>query len=61
MSVWLEKLGAILMVVIGRPDGQLWDQNYENFAEDLSCLRAASGRWGIVVQKVTRPLQVISI
>jgi len=28
------------MVIIGRPDGQLYDRNFENFAENLSCLRA---------------------
>jgi hypothetical protein len=36
MSVWLEKARR-------RPDGQLYDRNSENFAKDLSCLRAASG------------------
>jgi hypothetical protein len=29
---------------MGRPDGQLCDQNYEIFAKNLSCLRATSGR-----------------
>jgi hypothetical protein len=44
-----------------RPDGQLCDQNFEIFAENLSCLRAASGRWGTVIRTVARPLQVISL
>jgi len=34
---------------------------YEIFAENLSCLRTASGRWGTVVRTIARPLQVISI
>jgi hypothetical protein len=46
---------------MGHPDGQLCDQNFEIFAENISCLRAASGRWGIVVWTVARPLQVISL
>jgi hypothetical protein len=33
MSVWLDKLGAVWTVVIGRPDGQLCDRNFKNFAE----------------------------
>jgi hypothetical protein len=46
---------------MGRPDGQLCDKNFEIFAENLSCLRAASKWWVIVVQTVTRLLQVISL
>jgi hypothetical protein len=46
---------------MGRPDGQLCDQNFEIFAENLSCLRAASGRWGTVVRTVARLLQIISL
>jgi len=37
MSVWLDKTGS-------RLDGQLRGRNFENFAENLSCLRPASGR-----------------
>jgi len=40
----LIKLGAVRTVVIGRPEGQLCNRNSENFAEDLSCLRATSER-----------------
>jgi hypothetical protein len=46
---------------MGRPDRQLCDQNSKIFAENLSCLRAASGRWGIVVWTVACLLQVISL
>jgi hypothetical protein len=46
---------------MGCPDGKLYDQNSEIFAENLSCLRAASGRWVTVVRMVARPLQVISL
>jgi hypothetical protein len=52
MSVWLDKTGH-------RPDGQLYDQNSENFTKDLSCLRAASGQCCPVVRTVARSLQVI--
>jgi hypothetical protein len=38
------KLGTVRTVDMGSPDGQLYDQNYEIFAENLSCLRATSGR-----------------
>jgi hypothetical protein len=54
MSVWLDKIGH-------RPDEQLCDQNSENFVENLSCLRAASGRCCPIARTVARPLQVISI
>jgi hypothetical protein len=57
----LIKLGAVRTVVMGHPDKQLCDQNSEIFAENLSCLRVASRRWGTVVQTVTRPMQVISL
>jgi hypothetical protein len=57
----LIKLGVVRTVDMGRPDGQLCDQNFEIFAENLSCLRAASGRGGTVVRTVARPLQVISL
>jgi len=35
---------AVLTVDMNRPDGQLCDKISEIFAENLSCLRAASGR-----------------
>jgi hypothetical protein len=54
MSVWLDKTER-------RPDGQLCDRNFENFAEDLLCLRAASGRWCTIFRTVSRPLRVIHI
>jgi hypothetical protein len=54
MSVWLDKDGP-------RSDGQLCEQNSEIFAENLSYLRATSGRGGTVIRTVARPLQVISI
>jgi hypothetical protein len=57
----LIKLGAVRTVVISRPDGQLCDRNFENFAENLSYLRASSGRCCLVVRTVVRPLQVISL
>jgi hypothetical protein len=44
-----------------RPDGQLCNRISEIFAENLSCLRVASGQWGTVVRTVACPLQVISI
>jgi hypothetical protein len=40
---------------------KLGAQNSWIFAENLSCLRAASGRWGTVIRTVVRPLQVISL
>jgi hypothetical protein len=46
---------------MGRPDGQLCDQNFKIFTENLSCLRAASGRWGSVLRMVKHSLQVISL
>jgi hypothetical protein len=49
------------MVVIGRPDGQLCDQNSKTFAENLSCLRASFGRCCPVVRTVARSLQLIFI
>jgi hypothetical protein len=54
-------MGAVRTVVMGRPDGQLCNQNFEIFAENLSCLRAASGWWVTVFRMVARPLQVISL
>jgi hypothetical protein len=44
MRVCLDKAGRRPDGGHGRPDGQLCDQNYEIFAENLSYLRAASGR-----------------
>jgi hypothetical protein len=44
MSVWLDKAGRRPDSGHGRPDGQLCNQNSEIFAENLSCLRAASGQ-----------------
>jgi hypothetical protein len=44
-----------------RTEGQLCDRISEIFAENLSSLRAASGRWGTVVWTIAHPLQVISI
>jgi hypothetical protein len=44
MSVWLDKARRRPDGGLGLLDGQLSDQNFDIFAENLSCLRAAFGR-----------------